>query len=1427
MSSASQGVVSAGSSVHARTSREPIAVVGVSALMPGSSDATGYWRDCFEGNDRITDVPESHWLISDYYDADPTKPDKTYAKRGAFLSPIDFDPMEFGVPPSIVPATDTSQLLALVCAKRLLDDVAAGNLAGIDASKLDRSRMSVILGATSAQELVNQMASRLQKPIWVKALREQGLPEDEVQSICDRISNEYTPWQESTFPGLLGNVIAGRIANRLDLGGTNCVTDAACASSFSALQMAISELHLGDSDVALCGGVETLNDIFMFMCFSKTPALSLSGDIRPFSDKADGTMLGEGIALVALKRLSDAEKQGDRIYAVIKAIGTSSDGRAKSVYAPVPEGQAKSLRRAYQNAGYGPETVELVEGHGTGTKAGDAAELEGLRTVWGESDRAKTEKQWCALGTVKAQVGHTKACAGAAGLLKAIFALHHKVLPPTIKVDAPNAAMKIDETAFYLNTAARPWVRSSDHPRRASVSSFGFGGSNFHVALEEYVREDRRRERLRAMPSELVVVLGSDGADVARQCRAMAKECARDGMLLWFAHQSQVALGDAGGAGKKARLAIVATNEADLAKKLGDAATKLEATPSTSFSMPSGVDYALGSEPGKVAFLFPGQGSQYVGMGADVAMAFDEAQAVLDRAADHRFDGVSVPSTIFPKPVFTDAARAAQGEMLTRTEWAQPAIGVTSESLLVLTKSMSLTPDVVGGHSFGEVTALFAAGAIGEEGLLEVARLRGERMADAASTTKGAMAAVPRTIEEVRTIIAALPKDLADAVVVANHNGPKQVVVSGATDAIDALVARLIERGINAKRLPVATAFHSPIVAGSSAPFRAALTKIAIASPKIPVFSNADAAPYATSPDAIRDTLAQQIAKPVRFVEQVRAMHAMGVRTFIEVGPHAVLTSLVDECLSDQAPGSFRAIAMDRKGKNGVTALWSALGKLVVAGVKVDVAALWDRYRTPTDPRTKKKPPMTLALSGTNYGKPYPPKGGEASLPKPNGPRVKPEPEIVVKEVIKEVVKEVVREVPVAASGSRESVAMASPVSDAWSEVQRQTADAHATYLKAMADSHGRFLQVAEQAIAALSGQVPSAQASAFASAPRAIAPSYASSSTPTRSPERQAATSIEPVVAPSRPAVVARAPTSAPVVAAPFVVAPAVTTALDLKPIMLSVVSEKTGYPAEMLTMEMALEADLGIDSIKRVEILSAMKERVPTLPAFKASDMGALRTLGEIVSFMEANGGATITTTTASSTATSTASSTATTTATASLDLRPIMLAVVSEKTGYPAEMLTMEMALEADLGIDSIKRVEILSAMKDRVPNLPAFKASDMAALRTLGEIVGFMEANGGGAIATATPTVTATTTPTATLDLKPIMLSVVSDKTGYPAEMLTMEMALEADLGIDSIKRVEILSAMKDRVPNLPAFKAADMAALRTLGEIVAFMEKSGG
>ena len=1407
---------------------KPIAVVGVSALFPGSADAGGFWRDILAGRDLITDVPESHWLVEDYYDPDPKAPDKTYAKRGAFLSPIDFDPMAYGIPPTNATATDTSQLLGLIVARQVLDDAAQGQF-----ESLDKDRISVILGVTSAQELLSSMVGRLQRPVWVKALRESGFDEQQVVEISDRIAANYVPWQESTFPGLLGNVVAGRIANRFNLGGTNCVTDAACASAFASVSMAASELSLGDSDLVIAGGVDTLNDIFMFMCFSKTPALSPTGDCRPFSDQADGTLLGEGLGMVALKRLADAERQGDRIYAVLRGIGSSSDGRAKSVYAPLATGQEKAIRRAYRRAGYGPQTVELIEAHGTATKAGDAAEFEGLRLAF-DGDGSE-RRQWCALGSVKSQVGHTKAAAGAAGLFKAVMALHHKVLPPTIKVERPNPKLGLESSPFYLNTEARPWVRAADHPRRASVSSFGFGGSNFHLALEEYRGPGKRPPRWRPSPTELVVLGAEDAPALAARCEELAAQAGEPGTLAWLAAETQQQLDGAGH-----RLAIVARDEQDLQTKLRQAAERLGGRPDEPFSTPTGIYYGQGDGDRKVAFLFPGQGSQYLGMGADLAIGFDRCGEIWDTAASLQLDGgTGLHEVVFPRPVFSDEERQEQQARLRATEWAQPAIGAASLSQLALLEDLGIRPECVGGHSYGEITALRAAGALDDESMLRVARRRGELMREAA-TTLGAMTAVACPLDTLRPLLEAW----ASQVTVANHNSPEQVVLSGTAVAIDEVERRLAGEGVKARRVAVSAAFHSPLVSGSSEPFERFLDDIELKTPAIDVYSNAEAAPYPGDPAAIRQRLGEQIARPVRFVDQTEAMVERGVDTFIEVGPGSVLTSLVGKCLADRP---HLAVSLDRKGRHGLTSLWHALGQLAAAGLALDFAPLWRGVRMPADPRARRKSKMVLAINGSNYGKLYPPPGGAAALPPPNPPTATPrpaEPAAALETKIHETPfvmssdpktpsvepcppPAATTAAPIAAGGAtspvdaQTAVPADAPAPDlqlAWVEAyqqgQRQIADAHAAFQHSMAETQASFLKTMEISFANLSGLLTGQPVAV--PIPAEVAPA-----------------AVAEIAVPA--AVVPAPPAPAPEVSSPPEAQPvtAVAANADLQPLMLEVVADKTGYPVEMLTLEMDMEADLGIDSIKRVEILSAMREREPRLPEVDTAKMAELRTLGQIVTFMQPSAapGSTPATTVSPAPASASdpaavAAPVATVPGAVEADLEALMLEIVGEKTGYPVEMLTLEMDMEADLGIDSIKRVEILSAMRDREPNLPEVDTAKMAELRTLGQIVTFMQpsaAPGSTPPASASDPAAVAAPGAIEADLEALMLEIVGEKTGYPVEMLTLEMDMEADLGIDSIKRVEILSAMRDREPNLPEVDTAKMAELRTLGQIVGFMD----
>ncbi|MFD2331654.1 beta-ketoacyl synthase N-terminal-like domain-containing protein [Cohnella sp. GCM10020058] len=1295
-----------------------IAIVGVSALLPGSTDNRGFWNDIMAGRDLMTDIPPTHWLIEDYYDPTPMTPDKTYAKRGAFLPQVQFDPKEFSMPPSNIPATDTSQLLGLMVAKSVLEDAASGQF-----SAIDKDRISVILGTASASELTVELGSRIQRPVWVKALRESGVPEDQVQAISDRIAAEYVPWKESSFPGLLGNVIAGRIANHFNLGGTNCIVDAACASSLTSISMGAMELLAGKSDLVITGGVDTLNDIFMFMCFSQTPALSPTGDCRPFSDQADGTMLGEGLCMFALRRLEDAERDGNQIYAVLRGFGTSSDGKSKSVYAPVSKGQAKALRRAYEMAGYSPATVELMEAHGTGTKAGDAAEFAGLASVF--DDGAREDRQWCALGSVKSQIGHTKGTAGAAGLFKAVMALRHKVLPPTIKVDRPNPNLDIAGSPFYLNTKVRPWIRGASHPRRASVSAFGFGGSNFHVTLEEYNGPGRQAWKLRSMPSELLLISASCPASLLAQCEEMLAGLTEDdGLLLYLARRTQSDYDSL----LPARLALVTADLGGLRMKLEKTIAALRGHPERRIDDNVGIYYAYDANPGEVAMLFPGQGSQYLNMGAELLLAFDEARVVWDRAADLETDASgSLQETVYPRPVFAREELDAQRGRLQATEWAQPAIGAMSLSLLQVLRKAGVQASYVAGHSFGELPALYAAGILEEKDMLQAARKRGELMAAAAAASagSGAMSAVFAPIERVREQIAMS----GIAVTCANHNSPSQVVVSGEAGEVSRLEEKLSADGIFFKRLPVSTAFHSPLVASSVPEFRAFLANAPLGEGGAVVLSNADAKPFPSSPDGLRDRLAEQIAQPVLFAETVEELYARGVRTFIEVGPSAVLTGLVEQCLADK---DFVAVATDRKGQHGVNALWHALGRLAAAGVSLDLASFWDDYKPEEDPRSRPKPAFTIPISGVNSGRPYPPEGGTPALPKPNEASLPADAAVADAPVAAAVLPasepvtaivhpEQAAPSPIfadaagqhaAASGqafefgaeayqqqavshptiapihdTQEEITMSiyptniqSVLLGAITEMQRQTVEAHAAYQRAMADGHVAFLRTVEVSLAGLSA-LAAGGFGAFAAMPEAAAAAAIPAPVQTTVPAASPYVPVQAAPAYVPPAPIAAAPPAymppAPVVAAPPAYVPPAP-----------VVAAPPAYmpPAPVVAAPPAY--------MPPAPVVAAPPAYVPPAPAVAAPPAYVPPAPAAPAPQAEAS------------------------------DVRSVMLEVVAEKTGYPVEMLDFDIELEAGLGIDSIKRVEILSAVQEQLPALPDVQPGELAALNTLGEIVDYM-------------------------------------------------------------------------------------------------------
>ncbi len=1287
----------------------PLAIVGIGCLFPKADGLGAYWANIKHGVDCIGDVPPTHWNPDDYYDADPKSPDHTYARRGGFLTPIDFNPLEFGIAPRDLEATDTSQLLGLVAAKQALTD--AGIVFDTPGGTA-RGKTSVILGVTGTLELVIPLGARLGHPKWRAALKDAGVADDVAQDVVERIGECYVPWQENSFPGLLGNVVAGRIANRLDLHGTNCVVDAACASSLSAVHLAAMELATGKADVVVTGGVDTFNDIFMFMCFSKTPALSKSGESRPFDSNGDGTALGEGLGMVVLKRLADAEASGDTIYAVLKGIGTSSDGKGNAIYAPSSEGQKRCLNDAYARAGVNPGTVELVEAHGTGTKVGDAAEATALTDVFRNSGHA-LGRPWCALGSVKSQIGHTKAAAGAASLIKVALSLFNKVLPPTIKVNRPVDPLNSPESPFYVNAQMRPWLPRIEHPRRAGLSAFGFGGSNFHAVLEEY-----RPAKIDPDWDGRVEILAVSGRTVEGLLSAFTPfgEAPTWNEFARAAEASRAAFDSSA----PVRLVLVAQRgKTDLAQLVARAKARLTSqSGSQKWQTAEGAFFGTGPA-GKLAVLFPGQGSQSVGMLRELACTFPEILESLDRANAGQ-PGDRLSDFIYPPTSFAADSKSLQDEALKATDIAQPALGAVSYGAYrVLNERFGLNADCFAGHSYGELPALAAAKRISDSDFYRLSRRRGDLMAAQRVGDAGAMLAVLAPLSEIEV-------RLIPGVVIANKNAPLQTVLAGSTADIEAIAKIYASHNIRAIKLPVAAAFHSDFVAEAARPFRHDLDSVDFAA-GAPVYSNTTGSEYPAEADSCRDALGHQLAKPVEFVAQIQAMLRDGVRTFFEVGPGGTLAKLTQSIVTEAAPADdVEAIALESPKHAGMLDLALALAKLAARGHAVDLGA-WEANGRCRPAPLPSKPIMTVPIGGANIVQPRPKRPARPPISSSNSSVPPSKSSAGIRPMNDPQSTELSRALQV----TQQTLA-------ALQKMQEQTAQLHKQFLESQESAQRTLHQlVAQQQSLFFGTAAPAPDLIAFL--PREILPPVA----------------IRPVPVPVAPA------------PKPLAVPPPPPAAKSVHPgvaeTLLAVVAEKTGYPVDMLNLGMSLDGDLGVDSIKRVEILSALQDKLPAAPVVKPEHLGTLHTLQDVADFLSiatvpaiatlspSRSGANVSPTRemridpilfAEAPATLIGPVTFDTVFPAGIepdvagDIAAILLAVVAEKTGYPVDMLNLGMSLDGDLGVDSIKRVEILSALQDKLPAAPVVKPEHLGALHTLQDVADFL-ATGGGVASVLVP------------------------------------------------------------------------------------------
>ena len=1339
----------------------PVAIIGMGSLFAQATRLSEYWRLLYRGGDAISDPPPTHLHLNDYFDPQNKKPDHIYCKRGGFLKPIPFDPTEFGIPPTALEATDTSQLLGLVVAKMALNDAGYGD----GQRPFDKQKASVILGVTGTQELVVALGSRLGHPKWRSALDSAQVSPDKARKVMAHISDAYVSWQENSFPGLLGNVVAGRICNRLDLGGTNCVVDAACASSLSAVNLALMELYTGRSKMVITGGVDTLNDIFMHMCFSRTGVLSHTGDARPFSRHADGTVLGEGVGLLVLKRLEDAIEDNDRIYAVIKSLGSSSDGKSQSIYAPRAEGQIQAIKRAYQRAGIDPKTVDLIEAHGTGTKVGDQVEFQSISHSFGTR---KKEAGRCALGSVKSMIGHTKAAAGAAGLIKAALSLYYKVIPPTLKAEEPDPQLKIEASPFYLSSIARPWPSSNKHPRRAGVNAFGFGGSNFHAVLEEY--QPDRLEPAWDGSLEIFAFSGETPKHIAEKIKPVADEpdlIQLPGLLAYKAAQSrrdfQVT--------DPHRFLMMVSTDTDTTALFHQAYTIFSSDNFTEHKLDTTTMYYGGPESAaQIALVFPGQGSQYIHMARDWFCVFPEALKILEQA-DQSWSGQGRLSDIL-FPISSNDSKQKQSQELTlrKTHAAQMALGAVEAAMLAVLRYFKVVSKAYCGHSYGELAALYAAGWYDLATFLSLSDARGRCMAQAGQMNNGGgMLAVKAPLDQIKHLVA----ELAPEVILANLNSPTQGVLSGTIRGIDDAHDRCRQNKWRSIPLPVAAAFHSPLIEPALPLFAKALDNVTLTPPNTPVYSNVSAEPYPQDSTAAKSWLKKQMVSPVSFIQTIENLQSSGINTFIEVGPKKVLSGLVREILGAK---SATVISLDNSlgQKNGLSDLAGMLCQLASQGHPVDLTK-W--AAAPVKPR---RPRMQIMLSGANHVGPKSTansvvasmasrsvetkaaesfstpalKRSNQSLerlnpsPKSVGSLPTESPGLVLDRPISgnhNIQPSTQREMPIMSSDSNNQ-SNAYNIKATLAIVQQGLTSIQALHL-ATAQTHQKFLEAQTEAGRTLQEMMKQAQHLTGMTAEQ-MAPNEAfQNSMPAASlpkpltipdtsialhPDNSIKDQIDGL---GKAATETIAPPYEPVENPPANQAVQETVKKnedteEIQATLLAVVSELTGYPQEMLALDMDIESDLGIDSIKRVEILSTVEERMPDLPTVTPDMLGSLKTLGQIVDFLGAGssfesknhhqdravrkGGDEI-----QGDATTDRQNT-----TASEHIRTTLLNVVSALTGYPKEMLTLDMDIESDLGIDSIKRVEILSAVEERIPDLPAVTPDMLGSLKTLGQITDYL-------------------------------------------------------------------------------------------------------
>ncbi|MEU9116762.1 beta-ketoacyl synthase N-terminal-like domain-containing protein [Streptomyces sp. NPDC048483] len=860
------------------------AIVGMGAVFPGAVDLAAYWRNLSAGTDCVGDVPPGRWDPEVYYDPQgaegPARSDRFYCRRGGFLDdPAAFDPTRFGIMPAAVAGAEPDQLLAL----RAVSDAVA-DAGGPDRLPADRSRIGIILGrggfmGVATARLDQRVRTAHQLALSLRELAPE-LGESRIAAVRDAFQASLGPEQPDASIGLVPSFTAARTANRLDFRGPAYTLDAACASSLLAVDQAVGLLAAGRCDLVAAGAVHHCHIATLWSVFTQLRALSPTQHIRPFDRRADGTLLSEGTGVVLLKRLADAERDGDRVYAVLRGVGVAGDGRASSLMSPQVDGQVGALTRAWRGAGLDParpSAIGLLEAHGTGTPVGDAAELTTLARVFGPpgADRGTP----IGLGSVKSMLGHTMQAAGIAGLIKAALAVHHRTLPPTLHLDEPHEGLA--HTRMRPVTAAEPWDGGRT-PLRAGVNAFGFGGINAHAILEE--APGRRGSPAAPLPPR-----------VTEPERTVLLAAPTPGALA-------EALRDAGERGPApddapCRLALLdpTPQRRALAARILARGLPWRGRGDVWFT-PSPLFGPYAKEPGaRLALLFPG-------LEAEPAPRVDDI-------ADH---------LALPRP------RVTGGSGLIERAVDTLAVG---RLLARAVRELGLEPDLLSGHSLGEWTAMVVAGMYPPRAVdtfLDSLRPGSLAVPDLVYAALGCGA------EQ-----AAAALDGLDRVALSHDNCPHQSVICGDPRQVTEAGRRLAAQGIRSQEMPFRSGFHTPMWAPYLDQTGAAFDALPLQAPQLPVWSATTATPFPEEASAVRRLVLRHLLEPVRFQELTRRLYERGVRGFVQAGAGS-LTGFVGDTLHGR---DHLAVAVADTRRDGMAQLRRMAAALWAEGLN----PRWDR----------------------------------------------------------------------------------------------------------------------------------------------------------------------------------------------------------------------------------------------------------------------------------------------------------------------------------------------------------------------------------------------------------------------------------------------------------------------------------------------------